>query len=138
VLGNKIDLRGAVSDTELMDSLGIYHTTGKGKVQLEEHIRPIEVFMCSIANGQGYAEGMYITTILTINECTHPGTPNRFSLGSAVCQRKVKAFYVFCKVIIDSKSFSIIKVDAQRPLQALDQLFGRRNPQTRPFSAVSH
>ena len=81
VLGNKIDLRGAVSDTELMDSLGIYHTTGKGKVQLEEHIRPIEVFMCSIANGQGYADGMYITTILTVNECAHPDSQKQVFVG---------------------------------------------------------
>jgi len=57
VLGNKIDKRGAVSEPELKEALGIYYTSGKGKVQVEQHIRPIEVYMCSIGNGTGYAEG---------------------------------------------------------------------------------
>ncbi|KAJ1655785.1 COPII coat GTPase [Dispira simplex] len=56
VLGNKIDARGAVSEEELRANLNIYQTTGKGKVPLE-NIRPIEVFMCSIVNRQGYGEG---------------------------------------------------------------------------------
>jgi len=57
ILGNKIDLQTAVSEHELKEALAIHYTSGKGKVQLEQHIRPIEVFMCSIARGQGYAEG---------------------------------------------------------------------------------
>jgi GTP-binding protein SAR1 len=56
VLGNKIDAPGAVSEEELRYHLGLFQTTGKGKVPLKE-IRPIEVFMCSVALRQGYGEG---------------------------------------------------------------------------------
>ncbi|KAI7864333.1 GTP-binding protein sar1 [Spinellus fusiger] len=56
ILGNKIDAPGAVSEDILRQELGLYQTTGKGKVPLND-IRPIEVFMCSIVMRQGYGDG---------------------------------------------------------------------------------
>eukprot|EP01117_Protostelium_nocturnum_P020459 TRINITY_DN9207_c0_g1_i1.p1 TRINITY_DN9207_c0_g1~~TRINITY_DN9207_c0_g1_i1.p1 ORF type:complete len:193 (+),score=67.83 TRINITY_DN9207_c0_g1_i1:136-714(+) len=58
VLGNKIDIPRSFSEDELRQALGLYAnlTTGKGNVNLNG-VRPIEVFMCSIVNKQGYGEG---------------------------------------------------------------------------------
>jgi len=57
ILGNKIDATGAVSEDFLRDKLGLMHTTGKGKAQPKDTIRPVEVFMCSVVMRQGYGDG---------------------------------------------------------------------------------
>jgi len=57
ILGNKIDDEKAVSEQELRQALELQYTTQKGNVKLETHIRPVEVFMCSVVKGVGYAEG---------------------------------------------------------------------------------
>ena len=58
VLGNKIDLPGAVSEQELRYVLGIATaTTGKGNVNRSDIAgRPMELFMCSVLRREGYGE----------------------------------------------------------------------------------
>jgi len=56
ILGNKIDLKEAVSEQRLKSELGINHTTGKrGTVQAG--LRPLEVYMCSVVKRAGYRDG---------------------------------------------------------------------------------
>merc|ERR1711991_201251 len=57
ILGNMIDLEGAMSEPQLRDALGLHQTTGKGTVSVPDNMRPIEVFMCSIVNREGYGPG---------------------------------------------------------------------------------
>jgi GTP-binding protein SAR1 len=57
ILGNKIDVGGALSEEQLRNEFPLVQTTGKGKAQAGENIRPIEIFMCSVASRQGYGEG---------------------------------------------------------------------------------
>lgn len=59
VLGNKIDMAYAASEDELRYHLGLTNfTTGKGTVNLSNsQVRPLELFMCSIAHKMGYGDG---------------------------------------------------------------------------------
>jgi GTP-binding protein SAR1 len=63
VLGNKIDLPHAAPEHDLRRCLGLLvgscTTAGKGHVDLAgtTGIRPVEVFMCSVARRMGYGEG---------------------------------------------------------------------------------
>ena len=58
ILGNKIDLRGASSEEEVREALGLsqYPSASKGG-KLPEGTRPIELFMCSVTRKMGYADG---------------------------------------------------------------------------------
>eukprot|EP00190_Bangiopsis_sp_CCMP1999_P006559 CAMPEP_0198726488 /NCGR_PEP_ID=MMETSP1475-20131203/3524_1 /TAXON_ID= ORGANISM="Unidentified sp., Strain CCMP1999" /NCGR_SAMPLE_ID=MMETSP1475 /ASSEMBLY_ACC=CAM_ASM_001111 /LENGTH=181 /DNA_ID=CAMNT_0044488411 /DNA_START=313 /DNA_END=858 /DNA_ORIENTATION=+ len=57
VLGNKIDLAGSASEDELRQQLGLQMTTGKSIPNPVQDIRPVEIFMCSLAKKVGYGEG---------------------------------------------------------------------------------
>jgi len=58
VLGNKIDIPRAMSEDELRNALGLHQNLTTGKTYMDlKGIRPIEIFMCSIVNRQGYGEG---------------------------------------------------------------------------------
>ena len=57
ILGNKIDMKEAVSEEQLKMQLGLV-TTGKEVTSMPKDVRPIEVFMCSIVRKIGYAEGI--------------------------------------------------------------------------------
>ena len=59
VLGNKVDLKNAVSEAQLKDALGLTNvTTGKDKdAKVPEGMRPLEVYMCSVVKKAGYADG---------------------------------------------------------------------------------
>eukprot|EP00037_Helgoeca_nana_P014401 m.134463 g.134463 ORF g.134463 m.134463 type:complete len:194 (+) comp22532_c0_seq1:191-772(+) len=59
VLGNKIDMHGAVSEEELTSALGLGgQLTGKsGGTKSELQGRPLELFMCSVKRRAGYGSG---------------------------------------------------------------------------------
>eukprot|EP00056_Hartaetosiga_gracilis_P021533 m.24765 g.24765 ORF g.24765 m.24765 type:complete len:194 (-) comp9128_c2_seq2:970-1551(-) len=60
ILGNKIDIPGAASEEQLMLALDIDGLrTGRGKIHRSSFtMRPLEMFMCSVSEGQGYGDGL--------------------------------------------------------------------------------
>jgi len=67
ILGNKIDLPGAVNDAYLKEALGVDKLcTGKDAGALPEGTRPLELYMCSVVKKSGYADGFkWISNHLT-------------------------------------------------------------------------
>jgi len=59
ILGNKIDRPGAMSEEELRSVFGLHgQTTGKGNTPKSDlRGRPMELFMCSLLQRQGYGDG---------------------------------------------------------------------------------
>ncbi|OMJ80198.1 hypothetical protein SteCoe_19604 [Stentor coeruleus] len=69
VFGNKIDIPDAASEDELRAALGLdtYASYSQGKTP--EGVRPIGVFMCSVAKRAGYAEVNSYLNKLVYNSC---------------------------------------------------------------------
>ena len=59
VMGNKIDMKDAVSEEELREYLGLHfhQTAGKDPNNKNAGARPVEVFMISVQKRVGYADG---------------------------------------------------------------------------------
>ena len=57
ILGNKIDHRLALPETDLRAHLGLVQTTGKETGSVPEGVRPVELFMCSVIKKSGYQDG---------------------------------------------------------------------------------
>jgi len=56
ILGNKVDIADAYGEDDLRQQLGLTRTTGQNSVA-PDGVRGIELFMCSVVNKYGFAEG---------------------------------------------------------------------------------
>lgn len=57
ILGNKIDRETAVSQEVLCSALGLYNMTPADATSVPPGQRPFRLFMCSVKNKSGYAQG---------------------------------------------------------------------------------
>ena len=57
ILGNKVDLDGAVSQDVLCNQLGIFNMTPEDQQAVPAGTRAIRVYMCSVKKKSGYAQG---------------------------------------------------------------------------------
>lgn len=57
ILGNKIDIDGAVREEELGAALGIFNMTPESQSTRTPGVRPLRIFMCSVKKKSGYAQG---------------------------------------------------------------------------------
>ena len=57
ILGNKIDLPGAVSQDMLCNQLGIFNMTPEDQTVVPAGQRAVRVYMCSVKQKSGYAQG---------------------------------------------------------------------------------
>lgn len=57
ILGNKIDLKQAINEDQLIRQLGLHLLTTGKESKKDPNIRPIELFMCSVVRKAGYADG---------------------------------------------------------------------------------
>eukprot|EP00727_Mastigamoeba_balamuthi_P005129 m51a1_g14614 Sar1A (199) ;mRNA; r:1213238-1213903 len=53
VLGNKTDIQGSACEAELRKALGLVRTAGYGPGLSGPEVRPVELFMCSLAQRRG-------------------------------------------------------------------------------------
>lgn len=56
VLGNKIDVGGAATEGELREALNLARDQPSTDTTIRQHIRPIDVFMCSAKERYGFKE----------------------------------------------------------------------------------
>ncbi|KAJ3259856.1 COPII coat GTPase [Boothiomyces macroporosus] len=120
ILGNKIDIPGAVSEDELRAHLGLFNaTTGKGKVPLKD-VRPLEVFMCSVKERAGYGDDAEEFVIGNI-------TLNTYDLGGhRVARRLWRDYYpevdgiVYLVDATDRNRFEEAKIELDEVLSIED------------------
>lgn len=84
ILGNKIDSRQALSEQEMRAELGLVQTTGKEGTALEG-VRPIELFMCSVAKRNGYQQGKTFSIVFPSTSSAYHVFFTKYLFGVIIC-----------------------------------------------------